>query len=80
MALDVNAKRGMRAVATRAGRKTAGECRHSNSRASESSEVFDSCCAAGICHSDAHYRAGISEIDRLPLTLGHEVRGRVEKS
>ena len=35
--------------------------------------------AAGICHSDAHYRAGISEFDRLPLTLGHEVAGIVEK-
>src|SRR5438034_7566779 len=35
--------------------------------------------AAGICHSDAHYRAGISKIDNLPLTLGHEVAGRVEK-
>src|SRR5438094_4905453 len=35
--------------------------------------------AAGICHSDAHYRAGISEIDSLPITLGHEVAGRVEK-
>jgi D-arabinose 1-dehydrogenase-like Zn-dependent alcohol dehydrogenase len=34
--------------------------------------------ACGICHSDAHYRAGISPIDRLPLTLGHEVAGRVE--
>jgi D-arabinose 1-dehydrogenase-like Zn-dependent alcohol dehydrogenase len=35
--------------------------------------------AAGICHSDAHYRAGISKIDNLPVTLGHEVAGRVEK-
>jgi len=35
--------------------------------------------AAGICHSDAHYRAGISQIDHLPLTLGHEIAGRVEK-
>jgi D-arabinose 1-dehydrogenase-like Zn-dependent alcohol dehydrogenase len=35
--------------------------------------------AAGICHSDAHYRAGISKIDCLPLTLGHEVAGRVEE-
>ena len=35
--------------------------------------------AAGICHSDAHYRAGMSKIDRLPLTLGHEVAGRVEE-
>ena len=35
--------------------------------------------AAGICHSDAHYRAGISQFDRLPLTLGHEVAGTVDK-
>src|ERR1700745_2818832 len=35
--------------------------------------------AAGICHSDAHYRAGISKIDFLPLTLGHEVGRRVEE-
>jgi propanol-preferring alcohol dehydrogenase len=35
--------------------------------------------AAGICHSDEHYRAGISKIDCLPITLGHEVAGRVER-
>ena len=35
--------------------------------------------ACGICHSDAHYRAGISRIDRLPLTLGHEIAGWIEK-
>ncbi|HLW34381.1 MAG TPA: zinc-binding dehydrogenase [Chthoniobacterales bacterium] len=35
--------------------------------------------AAGICHSDAHYRAGISKIDNLPVTLGHEVAGTVEE-
>lgn len=34
--------------------------------------------AAGICHSDAHYRAGRSTMGRLPLTLGHEVAGEVE--
>lgn len=34
--------------------------------------------AAGICHSDAHYRSGISRVDPLPLTLGHEVAGVVE--
>lgn len=33
--------------------------------------------AAGICHSDAHYRAGRSSVDPLPLTLGHEVAGVV---
>lgn len=35
--------------------------------------------AAGICHSDAHYRAGISPVSFTPLTLGHEVAGAVEK-
>ncbi len=35
--------------------------------------------AAGICHSDAHYRAGKSPVHPLPLTLGHEVAGIVEK-
>lgn len=36
--------------------------------------------AAGICHSDAHYRAGRSGMGALPLTLGHEVAGVVEKA
>ena len=35
--------------------------------------------AAGICHSDAHYRAGRSPAFPLPLTLGHEVAGVVER-
>jgi 2-desacetyl-2-hydroxyethyl bacteriochlorophyllide A dehydrogenase len=35
--------------------------------------------AAGICHSDAHYGAGVSPVARLPLTLGHEVAGVVEE-
>src|SRR6266446_1598719 len=36
--------------------------------------------AAGICHSDAHYRAGVSPVARLPITLGHEVAGVVKKT
>ena len=35
--------------------------------------------AAGICHSDVHYRAGTSPVGALPLTLGHEVSGTVER-
>jgi D-arabinose 1-dehydrogenase-like Zn-dependent alcohol dehydrogenase len=42
------------------------------------SEVLVRVAACGICHSDAHYRAGISSIDSLPVTLGHEIAGRVE--
>ena len=36
--------------------------------------------AAGICHSDVHYRAGTSPVRPLPMTLGHEVAGIVEKA
>ena len=36
--------------------------------------------AAGICHSDVHYRAGASPAGPLPLTLGHEVAGVVEQA
>jgi len=35
--------------------------------------------AAGICHSDVHYRAGTSPAGPLPVTLGHEVAGVVEQ-
>lgn len=34
--------------------------------------------AAGICHSDAYYRAGVSSTGALPQTLGHEIAGVVE--
>jgi propanol-preferring alcohol dehydrogenase len=40
-------------------------------------EVLVQVKAAGICHSDAHYRAGRSNVQPLPLTLGHEVAGVV---
>jgi propanol-preferring alcohol dehydrogenase len=33
--------------------------------------------AAGICHSDAHYRAGVGSTNH-PLTLGHEIAGTIE--
>ncbi len=35
--------------------------------------------AAGICHSDVHYRAGVSPVHPLPMTLGHEAAGVVEQ-
>ena len=34
--------------------------------------------AAGICHSDVHYRAGTSPAGPFPLTPGHEIAGVVE--
>jgi propanol-preferring alcohol dehydrogenase len=39
-------------------------------------EVLIDIRAAGICHSDAHYRAGRGSV-ALPLTLGHEIAGVV---
>jgi propanol-preferring alcohol dehydrogenase len=36
--------------------------------------------AAGICHSDAHYRDGTVTLRTLPLTPGHEVAGVVERT
>jgi D-arabinose 1-dehydrogenase-like Zn-dependent alcohol dehydrogenase len=43
------------------------------------SDVLIRVAACGICHSDEHYRAGISRIDHLPVTLGHEIAGWIEK-
>jgi len=36
--------------------------------------------AAGICHSDAHYRDGTVPLKTLPITPGHEVAGVVERT
>ncbi len=35
--------------------------------------------AAGICHSDEHYHTGVSSVAFLPITLGHEVSGIIDK-
>jgi D-arabinose 1-dehydrogenase-like Zn-dependent alcohol dehydrogenase len=43
-------------------------------------EVLVRVLAAGICHSDAHYRAGRSASLVAPITLGHEVAGEVAPS
>ncbi len=42
-------------------------------------DVLVSVKAAGICHSDAHYRSGKSPVGSFPITLGHEVAGVVER-
>jgi D-arabinose 1-dehydrogenase-like Zn-dependent alcohol dehydrogenase len=44
------------------------------------SDVLVRVAACGICHSDEHYRAGISRMDHLPVTLGHEIAGWIEKA
>ncbi|MDN5864805.1 MAG: alcohol dehydrogenase catalytic domain-containing protein [Gammaproteobacteria bacterium] len=35
--------------------------------------------AAGICHSDVHYRDGTADVGFVPITPGHEVAGVVDK-
>ena len=35
--------------------------------------------AAGICHTDVHYRTGKSPVHPLPRTIGHEIAGTVEQ-
>ncbi len=51
------------------------DCEVEDPRAGEGEIVVD-VRAAGICHSDAHYRAGGGTVN-LPLTPGHEVAGVV---
>jgi len=41
-------------------------------------EVLVAVKAAGICHSDAHYRSGVGSLAHLPITPGHEVAGVIE--
>ncbi len=41
----------------------------------QSGDILVQVKAAGICHSDAHYRAGVSPVSHIPLTFGHEVSG-----
>lgn len=43
----------------------------------KSDEVLIKIKAAGICHSDVHYRDGVSSVGFLPITLGHEVAGEI---
>ncbi len=45
----------------------------------KSGEVLIRIKAAGICHSDVHYRDGVSSVGHLPISLGHEVAGEIEE-
>ena len=67
----------MRAVQMTAVRQPL-ELRDASARAPGAGEVRVRIRAAGICHSDVHYRAGLSAMGPLPLTLGHEIAGVVE--
>lgn len=42
-------------------------------------EVLVRVTAAGVCHTELHFLSGLLNLGVAPLTLGHEVVGRVEK-
>jgi propanol-preferring alcohol dehydrogenase len=42
-------------------------------------EVLVKVGAAGVCHTELHFLSGLLNLGVAPLTLGHEVVGRVEK-
>jgi len=42
-------------------------------------EILVRVTAAGICHTELHFLSGLLDLGINPLTLGHEVVGRVEK-
>jgi alcohol dehydrogenase, propanol-preferring len=42
-------------------------------------EVLVRVAAAGVCHTELHFLSGLLNLGVAPLTLGHEIVGRVEK-
>ncbi len=43
-------------------------------------EVLVRVTAAGICHTELHFLSGLLDLGVAPLTLGHEIVGRVERT
>jgi propanol-preferring alcohol dehydrogenase len=43
-------------------------------------EVLVRVTAAGICHTDLHFGSGLLDLGVVPITLGHEVVGRIERT
>jgi alcohol dehydrogenase, propanol-preferring len=41
-------------------------------------EVLVRVTAAGVCHTELHFRSGLLDLGVAPMTLGHEVVGRIE--
>jgi len=43
-------------------------------------EVLVRVLAAGLCHTDLHFTSGLLDLGVAPLTLGHEIVGRIERA
>ena len=41
-------------------------------------EVLVRVTAAGMCHTELHFRSGLLDLGVAPMTLGHEIVGRIE--
>jgi propanol-preferring alcohol dehydrogenase len=42
-------------------------------------EVLVRVAAAGVCHTELHFLSGLLDLGVAPLTLGHEIAGRIER-
>jgi propanol-preferring alcohol dehydrogenase len=43
-------------------------------------EVLVRVTAAGVCHTELHFLSGLLDLGVAPLTLGHEIVGRIERT
>ena len=43
-------------------------------------EVLVRVTAAGICHTELHFESGLLDLGVAPVTMGHEVVGRIEEA
>src|ERR671939_1538120 len=47
-------------------------------REPEAGEVLVRVTASGMCHTELHFRSGLLDLGVAPITMGHEVVGRIE--
>jgi propanol-preferring alcohol dehydrogenase len=47
-------------------------------REPQAGEVLVRVAASGICHTELHFKSGLLDLGVAPVTMGHEVVGRIE--
>src|SRR5918993_437612 len=48
-------------------------------REPEAGEVLVRVAASGMCHTELHFKSGLLDLGVAPITMGHEVVGRIEE-
>src|SRR5919199_285625 len=48
-------------------------------REPEAGEILLRVAAAGMCHTELHFKSGLLDLGVAPVTMGHEVVGRIEE-